>query len=255
MNKKTTRLFISAILTALIFGVVVFGFAIVQSRPAAESAIKAMQSDDQVQTFNNDDNWLVFTPRSDRPVVGFIFYPGGNVDPRAYAPLARQIAAAGYLVIIPTMPFDLAVFAPNIAAQVIPSYREIDTWVIGGHSLGGAMAAAYAADHPDQISGLVLWASYPADTNDLSTSALPVLSVYGTLDGVTSLEEIDSLRARLPADTRWAPIEGGNHAQFGDYGNQTGDNPAEISVVEQHVIITAETVVFLKQKLVASTLN
>ena len=247
MNKKTTRRFGLGILAGLVFGVVVLGFAIVQSRPAAETALSAMYSDGQVQFSTGEGDWLVFTPRGAEPFVGFIFYPGGNVDPRAYAPLARKIAAEGYLVIIPQMPFDLAVFAPNKAAQVISSYPEIETWAIGGHSLGGVMAAAYAADHPDQITGLVLWASYPADSNDLSTFGLSVLSVYATLDGVASLEEVESSRTRLPADTRWVAIDGGNHAQFGDYGDQTGDNPAEISTAEQHAIIVRETVEFLQQ--------
>ena len=246
MNKKTTRRFVFGILAGLVFGLVVLGYAVVQSRPAAEAALLAMESDDQVLYSTNGDGWLIFTPQENEPNVGFIFYPGGNVDPRAYASLAHQIASVGHQVIIPPMPFDLAVFAPNRAAEVIMAYPGIDIWAVGGHSLGGAMAAAYAADHTDQVSGLILWASYPADTNDLSISDLRVLSVYGTLDGVASQDEIESSRARLPANTIWVAIEGGNHAQFGDYGEQTGDNPAELSATEQQAVITTETAAFLQ---------
>ena len=255
MNKKTIRRFVFGILAGLIFGLVVLGFAINQSRPAAETALLAMQTDDHVIYSTNEDGWLVFAPQDTESVGGFILYPGGNVDPRAYAPLARQIASAGHLVIIPPMPFDLAVFAPNKASQVILAYPDVSIWTIGGHSLGGAMAAAFVADHPDQISGLILWASFPADTNDLSASELSVLSIYGTLDGVAPLAQIESSRARLPNDTIWVEIEGGNHAQFGDYGVQAGDNGAEIPAAEQQAVIIAETAVFLQQLFVASTIN
>ena len=73
-----------------------------------------------------------------------IFYPGGRVDPRSYAPAARAIAAQGYLAVITPMPLNLAVFTPGRAAQVIAAYPEIHTWAIGGHSLGGAMAANFS---------------------------------------------------------------------------------------------------------------
>ncbi|MDQ3247653.1 MAG: alpha/beta hydrolase, partial [Chloroflexota bacterium] len=104
-------------------------------------ALAALASDPAVQV--NIDDWLVFQPAAGSATTGFIFYPGGRVDARAYAPAAHAIAATGVLVVIVPMPLNLAVFAPNRADQVITAYPAIQRWAIGGHSLGGAMAATY----------------------------------------------------------------------------------------------------------------
>lgn len=179
-------------------------------------------------------NPIVFAPTGQPPTCGLIFYPGGRVDPRAYAPAMASIAEAGYLVLVPAMPLNLAVFAPNRAADLMADHPEITRWVVGGHSLGGAMAASFVHDHPDETAGLLLWASYPASSTSLADrSELEVASIYGTLDGVADLGKITGAAQRLPASTNFVPIEGGNHGQFGWYGNQRGDNPATISRAEQ----------------------
>jgi dienelactone hydrolase len=138
------------------------------------------------------------------------------------------------------------VFDPNKAADVFPQFPQIEHWAVGGHSLGGAMAANYLYTHPDAAEGLVLWASYPADNNDLSTSGLQVLSVYGTLD-MAGMEPFENSRALLPENTTWVVIQGGNHAQFGDYGPQPGDNTATISAADQQAQIVKATTEFLSQ--------
>jgi pimeloyl-ACP methyl ester carboxylesterase len=176
--------------------------------------------------------------------VGLVIYPGGRVDPRSYAPLARTIAEAGYLVVIPPMPLDLAVLAPDRASDVMAAYPEIEQWVLGGHSLGGAMAAKYAHDNPSLVSGLVLWAAYPADSDSLKGLAIPVLSIYGTED--MGLDGIEAGRDLLPDETQWVVMEGGNHAQFGWYGDQRGDGEATISRIEQQERIADETLAFLE---------
>ncbi|UCG25450.1 MAG: alpha/beta hydrolase, partial [Chloroflexota bacterium] len=167
------------------------------------------------------------------------------VDPRAYAPAAREIAAAGYLVIIPTMPLNLAIFGANEAADVVDAYPEIENWAIGGHSLGGAMAAQYAGGNTDEVDGLALWASYPAGSNDLSESALQVVSIYGTADGVSDAERVEAAQSQLPDDTKWVAIEGGNHAQFGWYGPQRGDLAPQIDHLEQQALAVEATVELL----------
>ncbi len=134
------------------------------SSPMPE-ALAALESDELVTV--ETEPWLIFTPTESTPTTGFIFYPGGKVDYRSYAPQARAIAEAGYLVIIPEMPLNLAVFNANAANDIITAYPDIENWAIGGHSLGGAMAAKYVYDNPDTMNGLVLWASYPAGSNDL----------------------------------------------------------------------------------------
>jgi pimeloyl-ACP methyl ester carboxylesterase len=169
-------------------------------------------------------------------------YPGGHVDPRAYSPLARQIAARGYRVVIVPMPLALAVLAPDEALDVMAANPKVSSWAIGGHSLGGTMAARFTYAHPDAVDGLVLWAAYPASTDDLSGFDGIVTSVYGTLDGLATGDKIDASRSLLPPDTRWVLIEGGNHAQFGDYGAQSGDGVATIPAAEQQTQAAEATV-------------
>lgn len=179
------------------------------------------------------DKWITFFPLQASTKTGVIIYPGGRVDPRSYAPLGRALAVHGYTAIITPMPLNLAVFSPSKAEQVIDAHPEIQNWVIAGHSLGGAMAANYARQHPEQIAGLVLLAAYPANTDDLSQTSIQVASIYASLDGLATPEKIEASRTLLPAGTLWSLIEGGNHAQFGYYGPQAGDNQAEISRAEQ----------------------
>lgn len=201
----------------------------------------ALVSDESVEVATAP--WLSFTP-VEPSGTGFIFYPGGRVSPEAYAPPLRAIAEAGHLAVAVPMPFGLAVLSPDAADAVIDAHPEIEDWVIGGHSLGGAMAAQYAAGH-DAIDALALWAAYPPDGVDLVDDALLVSSVYGSKDGVTTVEEIEASRAQLPRATTFAEIDGGNHAQFGWYGEQDGDGQATISreaQQEQAVAATLELI-------------
>jgi dienelactone hydrolase len=145
------------------------------------------------------------------------------------------------------MPLNLAVFDINAAEAVVAAHPEIENWVIGGHSLGGSMAANYTKSHPDQIDGLVLWGSYPADGNSLAElSALQVVSIFGTLDNVSDEDRVANTRTLLPASAQFIPIEGGNHAQFGNYGEQAGDVPADISTTAQQDQAVEATVALLQ---------
>jgi pimeloyl-ACP methyl ester carboxylesterase len=208
--------------------------------PEAQSAL---QSDAQVTVQTSP--WLSFRPGEGEPRTGLIFYPGGRVDPRAYAPPARAIAAAGYLVVVVPMPLNLAVLAPDRATRVLGAYPEIGHWAVGGHSLGGAMAARFANRFPDAVQGLVLWAAYPAGSDDLSGRDIAVVSISGTLDGLATGQEIAASRPLLPAKARWVTIEGGNHAQFAWYGPQRGDNQAVISRLVQQEQVVQATVALL----------
>ena len=207
--------------------------------PPMGETLAALESDSLVQV--STDRWLVFEPATGQPTAGLVLYPGGRVDPRSYSPAARALAEEGYLAVIVPMPLNLAVFAADAAADVIAAYPEVSAWAIGGHSLGGAMAARFAYSHPEQVQGLVLWAAYPDGSNDLSSRDLAVTSIHGTLDGLATIEKIDASRALLPPTTEWVAIEGANHAQFGWYGPQSGDNPASISREEQQQQIVAAT--------------
>ncbi len=234
--KKRWWLVLIGSLLAAVVGFVAWGLIIPAPMP---EALAALQSDSQVKI--TTEPWLVFQPIESTPTTGLIIYPGGRVDPRAYAPQAHAIAENDYLVVIVPMPLNLAVFGSRRAASVIEAYPEIEKWVIGGHSLGGSMAASYAYNHTDQIDGLVLWASYPASSNDLSQTKIRTTSIFASLDGLSTPPKIAASHNLLPQDTTWVQIQGGNHAQFGWYGDQPGDNSATISREEQQAQIVQST--------------
>jgi hypothetical protein len=206
-------------------------------------ATAAMGSDAAVSVSSDGD--IEFQP-AEPATTGFILYPGARVAPEAYAPLARAIAEAGHLAVITPMPFGLAVLSPDAAAGVIADHPATARWVVGGHSPGGAMAAQYAAGHEDLVDDLVLWAAYPAEGTDLSATDLAVASISASEDGLASPEEIAASAARLPADTSFVEIEGGNHAGFGSYGAQSGDGEATISAADQQAQTVAATLAVLE---------
>lgn len=229
---------------AVIVLLAVGGFVIWAVNPLGpeEQALAALETGEDVSVSTGDS--IVFMPTELEPKTGLIFYPGGRVDYRSYAPVLREIADQGYLIVLVPAPLNLMVFNPDAAETIIPQFPEVEQWAVGGHSLGGAMAANYLYTHPDAAQGLVLWASYPASNNDLSDSGLRVLSIYGTLD-MGGMQPFQDSHALLPADTSWIVIEGGNHAQFGDYGLQPGDNVAAISAAGQQAQVVTATVEFL----------
>ena len=207
-----------------------------------QAAVSAMQSDTVVSVETIQD-WTVFRPTNMELQTGIIFYPGGRVDYKSYAPILRSIAEKGYLVVLVPMPLSMAFFAPDKADEVLAAFPEIQHWALAGHSLGGAMAARYCFTNPDKVQALVLWASYPANTDSLANQKLAVLSIYGSEDG--QVEKIKESSILLPADTTWVEVMGGSHAQFGDYGLQPGDGQARISPQQQWDQVSAATVSFL----------
>ncbi|MCB9137698.1 MAG: alpha/beta hydrolase [Caldilineaceae bacterium] len=234
-----------ALAVLLALGVIAFVLWANHAAQPMPQALAALASDAAVTV--STEPWLVFMPEGGAPEQGFIFYPGARVDARAYAPAARALAQAGYLAVITPMPLNLAVFAPNRADRVITAYPAIRTWAIGGHSLGGVMAAGYAGNNPDVIETIVFWAAYPAAGNSLRDAPLNAASIYGTLDGLATVAEVEASRPLLPDDAVFVAIEGGNHAQFGWYGEQSGDNPAAISREEQQRQIIEATLAALKE--------
>lgn len=192
----------------------------------AEAAAALVSSADV--TVAQTEETIAFIPAE--PRAGFIFYPGGLVPAEAYAPLLRMLAEEGVLCVAVHMPFRLAVLDMGAAKGIADSYPDITRWAIGGHSLGGAMAANYAAGHPEAFDALVLLAAY-------ATAVIPadmsVVSIYGDRDGVMQRDKYAQYRSNLPDSTAEVILPGGNHAQFGDYGEQKGDGAAEISAQAQ----------------------
>jgi hypothetical protein len=194
-------------------------------------ALSALESTDRVRI--TQDKWIIFEPVQDTE-IGLIFYPGGLVEPTAYAPILHQIAEEGVLVIITPMPLNLAIFNTGAANAVIDTYPQISTWIIAGHSLGGASAAIFTENNPKRIDAIALWDSYPPDSANLSDNTISGISIFSTMNNFPNTENFNDKKHLLPADTLFIGIEGANHAQFGDYGPQKGDVVASMSLAEQH---------------------
>lgn len=173
-----------------------------------------------------EDGSLAFCPAEYDSAV--IFYPGGKVEALAYIPLMEHCAREGVLAVLMPMPFNLAVLAKDAAASIPQQFPEVEHWYMAGHSLGGSMAASFAAENTAWVEGLILLAAYSTEPLEI-----PVLSIRGSEDGVLDLEKYEKYRTNLPAGFEEHILEGGNHAGFGFYGPQEGDGTATISSREQ----------------------
>ncbi len=243
---KNPRDFLVFLIIFILISLVIAAISVLLwvSNPAQPGgiALAALESSNTVNV-TIEGGVITFDPLTpDQQQIGLLFYPGALVDPRAYAPILRPLAENGYFVITQYMPLNLAVFNINAADALRAAHPEIETWVIAGHSMGGAMASRYAFEHSD-IIGLALLGSYPF--GDLSSVSIPVYSIYGDTDGLIPLTQIEETRASLPPDTEFVLIEGANHAQFGDYGTQRNDLPAVISLTTQHNAIVEALFAFL----------
>ena len=218
---------------------------------ADPAALAALRPDAGVQVTDGGAIWLAPTT-SGAPRAGFIFYPGGEVEAEGYAEPLRAVAAAGHPVAIVRMPLHLAVLAPDRAESVIAGHPEISRWVIGGHSLGGAMAARFVATHPGRVSGLLLWDSYPAPENDLAAATLPVMQLFRTGPDGTAPDAYRDAARLLPPQTELVPLPGASHMNYGRFVvsrrvREMGGSfaTATMPIGEQHRRIVAATISFL----------
>ena len=228
MMSRRKWLWAACLLLAAVIGTMTYLSGGYEASPDALAAMEGSVHNGHAQ---------VFEPEEIRG--GLIFYPGGLVDHAAYAPLMQALAERGVRCLLTEMPLDLAVLDMNAADGLQELYPKVDRWLIGGHSLGGAMAAGYAAKHADAYEGLVLLGAY--STADLSGTNLSVLSVHGSQDGVLNREKYVECLKHYPDNFKEMVIDGGNHAYFGDYGEQKGDGKAAITREEQ-IAITADAI-------------
>lgn len=237
--KRDILIFLCAIVLLLAIGCVTYLLDQSHASPEA-SEIMAVASPEGgaysgVTVRTIDGNYQVFSPTSSAHAkvsdTGIIFYPGGKVEADAYAPLMHRLASLGFTVVLVNVPFNIAFFNANAADGVQAQVPEVSRWFLAGHSLGGVCASGYLANHADEYEGLIMLASYPSD--DLSSLPVSALSIYGTQDGVMNRDNYESAKALMPADFQETVIQGGNHAQFGDYGQQAHDGDATISAQEQ----------------------
>jgi hypothetical protein len=192
--------------------------------PAAPNALAALSGTGTVRV-QEHPTYLTVAPTT-AATTGLVLYPGALVEPRAYLPLATRLAEQGYLVEIVKLPYGIAFAAPNAPTAARARHPEIEHWAVGGHSLGGTVAASFAAAHTDWVDGLLLWASYPVSS--IADSGLAVASVSAGNDGLATPADIDASRPDLPADAVFTEVPGAVHAYFGDYGPQSGDGVATV---------------------------
>lgn len=235
-----TTLRLSAALGAVGLAAVLYWFA---PFVAAPEALVALASDDAVQVTDTRSS-TVFAPAADSDdaagdLATFVLFPGARVDPRAYAVLSRGIAEQSHRVVVLKCPFDTAFFC----AQPSPDLVGADSFVVGGHSLGG-VAASGEASMSDDVTGVVFWASYPLA--DLSETDLAVTSIYGTADAISTPADIEERRDLLPAGTTYVPVEGAIHSFFGDYGTQPGDGDPGTTREDAQAQIISSTIIALR---------
>ncbi len=235
VRKKRLLFFLGLVLLLGVACAVFFGF----HYHAAPEAAALLQGSDKVQVTALDRGWFLDGPGSRDALV---FYPGGQVEATAYLPLLTALAEGGADCFLVKMPLNLAVFDMDAAASIQNAYTY-DRWFVGGHSLGGACAALYAARHPDRLSGLILLAAYA--TQPLS-DGLAVLELHGSEDLVLNRAKLEQGRQCLPASARAYELPGGNHAQFGDYGPQKGDGVPTVSRQDQTAWAAACILSFLR---------
>jgi len=225
--KRFTRIaWIAVIVLAVLAGV--FYVYTLDYYRAEDIAVETLASDPG--RIERQDRMTVFHPPEGADTgAGLIFYPGGKVEDIAYAPLLMRIARQGITCVLIKMPFNLAVFDIDAADMVYDRFPEIGDWYLAGHSLGGAMASSYCGSHGDALRGLILLGAYPVNDAGIST-----LAVYGS-------EDVNLDRSKFADTPDQIEIAGGNHAFFGNYGEQKGDGTASITREEQQRV-TAEAV-------------
>ena len=219
MKKKMKRRYIVLLTVVSIVIAAVLGFLSWTAfyYHADDTAVSFAQND---STLINEGS-LTILPEEDSSTA-VIFYPGAKVEAIAYLPILEQIREEAHVTcILVHMPLNLAFFNVNAADQIIEDFPDIKAWYLAGHSLGGAMASSYAAKHQDKLQGLILmgayiYGDYPAEK---------VLTIYGSLNA--------PVEAKINYTENVVRIEGGNHAQFGNYGKQKGDADAVISAAQQ----------------------
>ena len=248
MRKKLKLPLISVAIALLLAGLGTTAWFI-RPQEVMDRASEALEGSESVGVEEIDAEGVSgfhFASRGSEPEVGLIFYPGARVPVRAYSPEALKIAEEGYEVFLVSVPLNLAVLGWKKAEKIITTRSEEKDWVIGGHSMGGAMAARFVARTDYSVEGLLLWASYPQKGESFS-SDLKVLSITGGRDEIINGSKLARSRKQLPPSTEFVEIAGGNHSQFGWYGFQSGDGRAGISREKQMKIIVEETVGLLAE--------
>lgn len=249
LKNKKIIITLSVILTVLIASFSAFGIYAGDYYHADTKAITEFAEGWAIKPEKFSKNVLVYKP--EEPIAGFIFYPGGKVEHTAYEPLMQALADRNIMCVLIKMPFNLAVLDINAANGIKEKFPKIKDWYIGGHSLGGSMAASYIAKN-DWLKGLVLLGAY--STTDLSDKDIYALSLFGNNDKIMNFEKYEKYKKNMPDNFMQVELRGGNHAYFGMYGEQEGDGKAEMTNEEQILLAAEEILKFVKLSLQGANL-
>lgn len=198
-------------------------------------------------------NYISLTPANNSvQPTGIAFYPGGLVDPHAYIEILEDLVVTDHRrVVILKVAANLAIMNSGKAHRYIDDFDDVQDWVLGGHSLGGSVACMDAASNPEAYKGMFVLDAYSvSDLSDWTSPVIIITASFDPVEDVKYLENESNLPPRLditsiadiPASgtsgqTLYYDIAGGNHAQFGNYGKQKGDNDATISSDDQQTIV------------------
>lgn len=232
-RRKKWKIAAGSLLVILILAAGGFFWYVSDYYRAEDVALDVLSAGDHLEV---RDDLTILTP-SYPTDTAIIFYPGAKVEEAAYLPLLDRLRQAGLTCILVEMPFHLAIFDVNAAEDVMAQFPDIRYWYLAGHSMGGAMASQFAAEHPDEVEGLILLGAYLYGDYPVEHT----LTVYGSLN--------QSVEDKIDYTENVVKIKGGNHAQFGNYGPQKGDPPAAISAEEQQTQAVTAITGFIAQQL------
>lgn len=194
--------------------------------------VKEFLKDSDKVKVTSEINYYLFD-NVDNEDTAIIFYGGAKVEEKSYAPMLNKIAQEGVDVCLVKMPLRFALFSPNKAdsvykkAELSEKYENI---YLMGHSLGGVCVAMDLIQTEYEYKGIIMLASY---SNKKVDDKYKALSIYGSEDTVMNRKEYEKNKTNFPSGYDVKVIEGGNHANYGYYGEQKADSKATISREEQ----------------------
>lgn len=229
---KQWKLLAGSLLAVLVLIVAGFFWYVSDYYRAEDVALAVLSAGEHIEV---RDNLTILSP-SYPTDTALIFYPGAKVEGAAYLPLLDRLRQTGLTCILVEMPFHMAIFDVDAAEDVMAQFPDIRHWYLAGHSMGGAMASRFAAEHQTEVDGLILLGAYPYGDYPVGRT----LTVYGSLN--------QSVEDKLDYTENVVEIQGGNHAQFGNYGPQRGDLPASIPAEEQQAQAVAAIADFIARQ-------